>query len=59
MRDVNRIKVMLKELERHWNKYPDMRFGQLLINLGVCEDSMRLWGLEDDKLIEWLKEVKL
>ena len=36
MRDVNRIPEFLKTVEEVWRKYPDMRFGQLVVNvLGV------------------------
>ena len=36
MRDVNRIPDFLKTVEEVWRKYPDMRFGQLVVNvLGV------------------------
>lgn len=32
MRDKNRIKPFLEKLEGYWNKVPDWRFGQLMIN---------------------------
>ena len=36
MRDVNRIPDFLKTVEEVWRKYPDMRFGQVVVNvLGV------------------------
>lgn len=36
MRDINRIPDFLKNLEVVWKQYPDMRFGQLIVNcLGV------------------------
>ncbi len=57
MRDKKRIKRILNLLEEHWNRAPDYRFGQLLINLGIAEDSMRLWSNEDNGLEEYLKEL--
>jgi hypothetical protein len=58
MRDKKRIKRILKAIEKLWMKVPDMRFGQLLINLGVVDDSLRVWQNEDDGLEEFLKEFK-
>lgn len=58
MRDPKRIKKILKALENRWNEFSDMRFGQLLINLGVCEDDMRLWNLEDDITLKHLEDFR-
>ena len=33
MRDINRIDPLLAKLGELWKLYPDMRFGQLIINL--------------------------
>lgn len=54
MRDVNRIDVVLSEIKEIWKKYPDLRLGQLICN--VVRDPT-LYYIEDDKLIEVLKEV--
>ena len=56
MRDEKRIKRILTLLESLWVKNPDFRFGQLLINLGIVDDSQRLWNNEDDGLEDYLKE---
>ena len=58
MRDKKRIKRILKLIEEKWNKHPDQRFGQLLINLGLIKDSLKVWNNEDDGLEEFLKKVK-
>lgn len=55
MRDKSRIKRILKLLEEHWNNSQDQRFGQLLINLGIADDSIRVWENEDDALEKYLK----
>ena len=55
MRDVKRIPKVLKALEEKWLEYPDMRFGQLLINMGIATDEINLWAVEDDKMLEHIK----
>lgn len=47
MRDKRRIDRILKLIRKIWMKDPDMRFGQLLINVGIAPDDWRLWGMED------------
>ena len=54
MRDVSRIDFILKSVGDIWKNYPDLRLGQLLLN--VVRDPM-LYYIEDDKLVEEL--VKL
>lgn len=50
MRDPNRIPAVLKELERVWQLYPDMRLGQLVSNIADwAEESV--WDIEEDTLI--------
>jgi len=58
MRDKERIKRILNLIEEKWNENSDMRFGQLLINMGICDDDLRLWRNEDSGLEEFLKEFK-
>ena len=57
MRDIKRIKRILDKIEKIWNKSPDQRFGQLLINLGVVDDSIRIWNNNDDALEEYLDKI--
>ena len=54
MRDISRIDFVLKSIGDIWKNYPDLRLGQLLLN--VVRDPM-LYYIEDDKLVEEL--VKL
>ena len=39
------------EIKKIWNKNPDMRFGQLLINYFNVPESDRLWYAEE---VDWL-----
>lgn len=55
MRDINRIKPLLSELESLWIKHPDMRLCQLIINLTRCNDP---FYIEDDQLLEMIHDVK-
>ena len=50
------IQKILKQIEEIWKDSPDQRFGQLLINLGIADDSVRLWQNEDSGLEQWLQE---
>ena len=59
MRDIKRIKRILKLIEDYWNKYSDQRFGQLIINMGIADDSNRVWQRDDWDLEEDLiKDLK-
>ena len=33
MRDINRIDKFCEELKTEWKKYPDYRFGQMMMNV--------------------------
>lgn len=46
MRSKKRIKSFLRWLEKEWEASPDLRFGQLLINLGIVTDDIRTWNAE-------------
>ena len=51
-REKGRISEVLLKLEKVWNQYPDMRLGQLLVN--VCGKS-DLFMVEDEELLERLQ----
>jgi hypothetical protein len=53
MRDPNRIEKVLNDIERIWKRFPDLRLGQLLLN--VARDPL-LYYLEDDELLALLEE---
>jgi len=57
MRDKKRINKILKLLKTLWEQSPDKRFGQLLINLRICEDEYRLWSNEDNDLEKYLTNL--
>ena len=59
MRDKNRIKSMLKELENLWLKNPDFRIGQLILAITKTKESNpELFYMEDDEFIMKLEEFK-
>ena len=49
MRDKERIRDFLMQLEAFWNKYPDFRLGQLLINIAHKRD---IFYIEEDEFIK-------
>lgn len=56
MRDPNRIDEILNTVKTVWNQYPDMRFGQLVVNvLGIDP-----FYVEDDVILKafqnWIEE---
>jgi uncharacterized protein YihD (DUF1040 family) len=56
MRDINRIKPLLEELETLWKENPDLRFGQLVYNISQeIGYSIDIFYPEDG---DWLKAIK-
>jgi len=53
MRDPNRIPDMLNRLQTIWEKYPDLRLGQLITNVFRGEG---LYYLEDDTFINAIED---
>lgn len=52
MRDPKRIPIILKDLQTIWEKYPDLRLGQLLLNL-----NYDFYHVEDHELIKQLNDL--
>lgn len=52
MRDPKRIPKVLKEIEKSWSKYPDLRFCQWLHFITKLDDP---FYLEDDELIKLIR----
>ena len=53
MRDSKRIPIILDELKRIWEAYPDLRLGQLILNFGPRDPA--LYYIEDEDLINYMK----
>jgi hypothetical protein len=53
MRDIGRIDKVLNEVGEVWKQVPDLRLGQLLLN--VLQDPA-LYYVEDNQLVLHLKE---
>ncbi len=57
MRDKNRIKPILEKLENYWLQNPDLRLGQIILNVIVPQSShSEVYYLEDEKFEEKLDE---
>ena len=54
MRNPKKISKILKEIEKIWKKNPNLRLGQLIMN--VYEFQGVLYYVGDEKLIQLLKE---
>lgn len=54
MRDINRIDKFCAELAEQWKKYPDFRFGQMMMNIfgSMREDP---FFPEDNVMMEYIK----
>lgn len=57
MRDINRIEPFMNELTEVWKEVPDWRFGQLIENLKRHMNIKDLFYVEDDKMLEVLKNL--
>ena len=55
MRDPKRIKKVLKRIEEFWNKVPDWRLGQLIVNLNDNNDP---YYVEEDMLLRQLDHLE-
>ena len=58
MRDEKRIKVILNKIEQIWGQHPDERFYQMMINIGMMNDSYKDWSTEDSDIINHLNDKK-
>lgn len=55
MRDPKRIDRMIEQLAFAWHAFPDMRLGQLVLNITRAETTTGLWNLEDDRIEQLLR----
>lgn len=54
MRDPKRINKCLRKIKEIWSKHPDLRLGQLLIN--ITSDAKSLYFIEDEYLVDLLEK---
>lgn len=55
MRDVNRIDIFCNKLATYWKQVPDLRFGQLMLNIfSICERDP--WFYEEDEMLKIFEE---
>ena len=55
MRDPPRIGVTLQRIADIWNRYPDLRLAQLLLN--VPGTAGEIYNMEDDKLLQEIEAI--
>ena len=55
MRDPKRIKPLLMEIEKQWEKFPDWRFGQLIENIKRFYNIDDLFYTEDDEMLKLIE----
>jgi uncharacterized protein YihD (DUF1040 family) len=55
MRDPKRIPEILNQISQCWNTYPDLRLGQLLLNVSA-KYSKDLYYIEDEELVKLLRD---
>ncbi len=55
MRDPSRIPDILDRIAEVWEEMPDMRLGQLILN--VVRDPNVLYNMEDEILIDRLEKL--
>lgn len=58
MREIQRIPRILKRLEKIWMKSPDMRFGQLFLNVFSLHNGIdvKVYNMEDKELVEKIEK---
>lgn len=55
MRDPKRIPEILNQIKQGWSAYPDLRLGQLLLNISTrCGKD--LYYIEDEELVKLLRD---
>ena len=55
MRDEKRITRIMNKIKKYWERNPDMRFNQLLINLNVIPDGNH-WMIPDEHVEKVLED---
>lgn len=63
MRDPNRIPIILNQLEELWKAHPDMRLGQLLVNIVKYTqksseiETFEIFYKEDDQISDSIIKI--
>lgn len=57
MRNPERIKPFLEQIEVIWNRYPDMRFGQLISNIFSISGNPSFFYREDNEFMDIMEGV--
>jgi len=55
MRDPKRIPEVLDEIKKAWERYPDLRLGQLIENI-VGRSPYPLFYIEDEDLVKRIRK---
>lgn len=55
MRDPKRIVPLLAMLGEYWIDNPDLRLGQIIVNMSLQDGKAMTFHMEDDVLLERLK----
>lgn len=55
MRDPNRIPKVLEYVQRVWERNPDLRLGQLIVNL-MTPRFADIFYVEDDQLLDAIRK---
>ncbi len=55
MRDPNRIRPFLEKVAEYWEQYPDLRFGQLVLN--TVYDKNVLYNIEESDFLKKLSSL--
>ena len=56
-RDPKRIDIIIEMLRVVWKQNPDLRLGQLFVNIDTRSDSPDLFMLEDDRFLQVLEQL--
>lgn len=56
MRDKNRIKPFLEKFQEFWEKYPDLRFGQIA-DIIANRVNIDIFYIEDNLFLEQIEKL--
>lgn len=56
MRDPKRIDSYVDKLKEVWVEHPDLRLGQLILNISSMH-HIDLYNIEDDRLFEMMEKL--